>query len=182
MNEEKNNLKTIILEFLSEENLSPNKFSDPKLEFGYKFIFPPGRDPLGRPIGQKMLIFKPKQKDMVIISIATQISKIHIDALNSLDHKKKMQFFMDIRKHFLLKDVLYRIDIPNYRYEISEQIFFSRYEIISKNALFKAIRKIFDTMVYSNLILNEYCEGKIKPEDLDRAKDFSSGSDFTLYS
>jgi len=113
---------------------------------------------------------------MVIISIATQISKIHIEALNSLDHKKKMQFFMDIRKHFLLKDVLYRIDIPNYRYE------FSRYEIISKNALFKAIRKIFDTMVYSNLILNEYCEGKIKPEDLDRAKDFSSGSDFTLYS
>ncbi|TFG17718.1 MAG: hypothetical protein EU533_08130 [Promethearchaeota archaeon] len=88
---------------------------------------------------------------------------------------------MDIRKHFLTKDVLYRIDIKNYRYEITDQIYFSKTEIISKDSFFKRIRRVFNAMVYSNMILAEYCEGKITPEDLEKTRDFS-GSDYSLYS
>jgi len=182
MSEKENNIKFLILEYLSDENLQPNKISDTKLEFGYQFIYPPGRDPHGRPIGKGMVVFMPKNKDLLILSVGTQISPLHIDALDSLEKPKKMQFFMDIRKHFLLKDVLYRIDLQNHRFEISDQIFLSKNDSLSKNTFFKSIRRVFDTMVYSNMILSEYCFEKIKPEDLMKAKDFDSGSDFTLYS
>jgi len=37
-------------------------------------------------------------------------------------------------------------------------------------------------MVYSNMILSEYCIGKIKIEDVMKAKDFDPASDYTLYS
>lgn len=176
-----NKIKYYILEYLSDENLQPSKISDSKLDFGFQFTFPPGKDPLGRSIGKSMVVFKPKNKDILILSIGTQISPPHIDALNSLEQNKKNQFFMDIRKHFLMKDVLYRIDIQNYRYEIIDQIYFASTEVISKDSLFKCIRRIFNAMVYSNMILAEYCEGKITQEDLEKSRDFS-GSDYSLYS
>ena len=174
-------IKFRILEYLSDENLQPNKIPDSKLDFGFQFKYPPGKDPLGRPIGKAMVVFKPKDKDILILTVGTQISPPHVDALNSLENNKKIQFFMDIRKHFLTKDVLYRIDIKNYRYEITDQIYFSKTEIISKDSFFKRIRRVFNAMVYSNMILAEYCEGKITPEDLEKSRDFS-GSDFSLYS
>ena len=182
MSEKENNIRFLILEYLSDENLQPNKISDAKLEFGFQFIYPPGRDPLGRPIGKGMVVFMPKNKELLILSVGTQISPPHVEALDSLEMAKKMQFFMDIRKHFLLKDVLYRIDIQNHRYEISDQIFLSKNNSLSKNTFFKSIRRVFDAMVYSNMILSEYCLGKIKLEDVMKAKDFDSGSDYTLYS
>ena len=175
-------MKFLILEYLSDENLQPNKISDTKLEFGFQFIYPPGKDPHGRSIGKGMVVFEPKNKNLLIISVGTKISPPHVEALDSLQEPKKMQFFMDIRKHFLLKDVLYRIDIQKHRYEISDQIFLSKNDSLSKNTFFKSIRRVFDAMVYSNMILSEYCLGKIKPEDLMKAKDLDSGSDYTLYS
>ena len=179
---EKKNIKFRILEYLSDENLQPNKIPDNKLDFGFQFIYPPGKDPQGRPIGKGLGVFKPKNKEMLIISTGFKIPPPFIEALNSLDNSKKMQFFMDIRKHFLLKDVLYRIDIKNFSYEISDQIFLSENEIFSKNNFFKSIRLVFDTMGYSNMILAEYCMDKIKPEDLMKAKAFDPTSDYTLYS
>jgi hypothetical protein len=176
-----NKIKYVILEYLSDENLQPNKIPDEKLDFGFQFIFPPGKDPLGRPIGKAMVVFKPKNKELLILSIGTQISPIHVNALNSLEQNKKNQFFMDVRKHFLMKDVLYRIDLKNYRYEITEQIFTSKTKIISKDSFYKRVRRVFNAMVYSNMILAEYCEGKITPEELEKARDFS-GSDYSLYS
>ena len=182
MSEKENNIKFLLLEYLSDENLQPNKISDAKLEFGFQFIYPPGRDPHGRPIGKGMVVFMPKNKDLLILSVGTQISPPHVEALDSLEIAKKMQFFMDIRKHFLLKDVLYRIDIQNHRYEISDQIFLSKNDSLSKNTFFSSIRRVFDAMVYSNMILSEYCVGKIKIEDVMKAKDFDPASDYTLYS
>ena len=182
MSAKEKNIKFLILEYLSDENLQPNKISDPKLEFGFQFIFPPGKDPHGRPIGKGMVVYKPKNKEVLILSIGTKISPPHVEALNSLQPAKKMQFFMDIRKHFLLKDVLYRIDIKNHRYEISDQIFLSKNESLSKNTFYWSTRRVFDAMVYSNMILSEYCAGKIKIEDFAKAREFDSGSDYTLYS
>ncbi|MBY9003919.1 MAG: DUF2299 family protein, partial [Candidatus Lokiarchaeota archaeon] len=143
---------------------------------------PPGRDSHGRSIGKGMAVYMPKNKELIILSVGTQISPPHVKALDSLEMPKKMQFFMDIRKHFLLKDVLYRIDIQNHRFEISDQIFLSKNDSFSKNTFFRSIHRVFDAMVYSNMILSEYCIGKIKPKDLMKAKDFDSGSNYTLYS
>ncbi|MBA7546767.1 hypothetical protein ES705_39164 [subsurface metagenome] len=182
MSNKESKIKSLIQEYLLDEGLLREKISNPKLDFGFQFIFPPGRDPMKRPIGRNMVVIKPKDKNLIIISLGTQISKPHVDALNSLKEDRKMQFFWDLRKFFLAKDLFYRIDIQNYRYEISDQIFLKDNGTVSKNKFFKSIRRVFDGSAYSNIILGEYCFGKIKPEDFMKPKDFASGSDFSLYS
>jgi hypothetical protein len=181
MSNKKSKIKQLIQDYLLEEGLLRGKISDPKLEFGLQFIFPPGKDPIGRQIGRNMVVIQPKQKNIIIVSLGVQISKPHINALKSLEDHKKMNFFMDLRKSFLLKDVFYRIDTKNYRYEITDQIFLNKDEFISKNSFFNIIRKVFNCGTYSNIILGEYCVGKIKPEDFLKSKEFPD-SDFSLYS
>ncbi len=182
MSSKESKIKQLIQDYLLDEGLLRGKISDPKLDFGLQFIFPPGKDPLGRQIGRNMVVIRPKNKNLLVVSLGIQISDPHIKALNSLENEKKMNYFMDLRKSFLLKDVLYRIDIKNYRYEITDQIFLNRDGFISKNSFFKSVRKVFNCAAYSNIILGEYCAGKIKPEDFIKSKEFTSDSDFSLYS
>jgi hypothetical protein len=87
---------------------------------------------------------------------------------------------MELRKFFLAKDVFYRIDVQNNRYEISDQIFIKKDGTISKNSFYKSIRKVFTCSAFSNIILNEYCYGTTKPEDGSKSDEFTSN--FSLYS
>ncbi len=176
MTDSANNIKDLIQDYLLDEGLLRNKISndEKKLEFGFQFVFPPG------PIAQNMVVIKPKNKDLIIISNPIQISPQQVEALNSLEDNRKIFFFMDIRKFFLVKDVFFRIDTQKFRYEISDQMFLKKDGTISKNSFFKSIRKVFTCSAYSNMLLNEYCSGKIRPEDMAKSKDFTS--DFSLYS
>ncbi|TFG19987.1 MAG: DUF2299 domain-containing protein [Promethearchaeota archaeon] len=173
---EESKIEHLIKEYLLDEGILREKVKDPKIEFGFRFEFPPG------PMNKIMFVIKPKHKDLIIITIGTQISDPHINALNSLDNNKKMQFFLELRKLFLMKDVYFRISIDQYRYEISDQVFLKNDGSISKNGFFNSIRKVFNSAAYSNIILEEYCSEKIKPEDFTKAKEFTSGTDFSLYS
>lgn len=168
-------IESKIREYLVEEGLLRKKIQDSKLDFGFQFIFPPD------PGGNIMAVYKPKEKNIIIISSGTQISDQHIEALNLLEENKKSMYFLDLKKFFLLKDVFFRIDIINYRYEISDQKFIGKKGIISKNSLFKIIRKIFNCTAYSNIILAQYCSDKVKEEDFYKSKDFTD-SEFTIYS
>lgn len=184
MSVKESKIKNSIREYLIEEGLLREKIQDPqsRLEFGFQFSFPPGNDPTtGHPIGQIMAVFKPKNKDLIIISIGTQISPPHVNALDSLGEERKMQFFIELRKFFLIKDVFFQIDIQNYRYEISDQIFINKSSALSKNSFFKSIRRVFNAAAYSNMLLNDFCEGKVKPEDFTKEKGFTAGSNFSLY-
>ena len=176
MTDNANNIKNLIQDYLLDEGLLRNKIpiDEKKLEFGFQFVFPPG------PIAQKMVVIKPKDKDLIIISNPIQISPPQVEALNSLEKNGKFFFFMDIRKFFLIKDVFFRIDTQNFRYEISDQIFLKKDGTISKNSFFKSVRKVFTCSAYSNMLLNDHCLGKIRPEDMAKSKDFTS--DFSLYS
>ncbi|MFW9899187.1 MAG: DUF2299 family protein [Candidatus Thorarchaeota archaeon] len=173
---EESEIKNLIQEYLLDEGILREKVKDPKIEFGFRFTFPPG------PIGKIMFVIKPKNKDLIIITIGTQISDPHINALNSLNDNKKMQFFVELRKFFLLKDVYFRINIENHRYEISDQLFLKEDGSVSKNVFYKSVRRVFNCAAYSNIILEEFCSGKIKPEDFTKSEEFTSGSDFSLYS
>ncbi|NHJ25470.1 MAG: DUF2299 domain-containing protein [Candidatus Lokiarchaeota archaeon] len=176
MNETKSIIKKLIQEYLLDEGLLRTKLPDTehKLEFGFQFVFPPG------PVSQKMVVFKPKNKDIIIISNPIQIAPQHVEALNSLEPTKKLSFFMELRKFFLAKDVFYRIDTQNNRYEITDQIFLKKDGTISKNSFYKSIRKVFTCSAFSNIILNECCYGKVKSEDASKSDDFTSN--FSLYS
>ena len=173
MSANKNQIKELIREYLLDEGLLREKISNSKsnMEFGYVFSFPPGAR------GQRMSVFKPNNKDFIVIIIRTQLSKKHVAALNSLEDDKKFQFFADLRKFFIIKEVFFQIDVQNYRYEINHQIFLKKDGSVSKNSFFKSIKHIFYCFMYSNLILSEYCSEKIKS-----SKEPTSGFDFSLYS
>ncbi len=162
-------IKDMIQDYLLDEGILREKLSNPKIEFGFLISFPPGLNN-----GQKLNIFMPKNKDFLIISIGTQINQDQVNTLNSLG-EKKIHFFMNLRKLFLSKDVFFRIDSQNNRYEISDQIFLKSNGTISKNSLYKGIRKVFNVALYANTVLQEYCMGKISQDDI------TSGSDFSLY-
>ena len=165
-------IKDLIREYLLDEGLLREKLPDPKsnFEFGYAFSYPPGQKV------QNMSVLKPKNKGFLIIIIRTQLSKQHITALNSLKDDKKHQFFQDLRKYFIVKEVFFRIDPQNYRYEINNQMFLKNDGSISKNSFFKNCKQLFYCFMYANIILSEYCSGKIKP-----SKEPTSGFDFSLY-
>ena len=172
MSIKKSKIENLIQEYLLEAGLLRERLPDPKsnLDFGFTFTFPPG------PKGQKMSTFKPKKKNFIVIAIRTQISKPQIDALNSLKGDKKMQFFIDLRKFLLIKEVFFRIDIPNYIYEINDQLYLNSDGRVSKDSFFKTTRKILYCFVYSNIILSEYCSGKEIP-----GSKFGSDFDLSLY-
>ena len=178
MSNQESKIKHLIQDYLLDEGLLRGRISDKdnKLEFGFQFNFPPG------PSGHAMIVYKPKNKDLIIISLGTQIAPPHIKALNSLNGNKKMEYFQELRKLFLMKDLFYRIDINNHRYEISDQIFFNQEGIITKKEFYLSIRKVFNCAVLSNIILAEYCTGKISPDEFMKSKEFSSDSNFRLYS
>ena len=173
MSIKKTKINDTIREYLLEEGLLGKKISNSKsnIEFGYVFTYPPGQ------MGQQMSVFKPNNKDFIIIIIRMQFSKKQIAALNSLDNDKKNQFFLDLRKYFVIKEIFFRINMHNYRFEMNHQIFIKNDGIISKNSFFKGVKKIFYSFMFTNILLSEYCSGRIKS-----SKEGTSSFDFSLYS
>ncbi|MBD3193567.1 MAG: DUF2299 domain-containing protein [Candidatus Lokiarchaeota archaeon] len=179
MSENKNNLEDIIREYLLDEGLLRKRITDSKLSFGFQFVYPPVPETV-KARTQAMVVFQPKKKDLLIISIGTQISPPHVEALEKLG-EAKIKFFMELKKLFHLKNLFFRIDIANYRYEISDQIFLNSNELISKNTFFDSITKIFNVQAYSNILLMEFCSDKLNINDLKNNKDFDSSAGFSLY-
>lgn len=169
----KSKIDNLIQEYLLEEGILREKLPDPnsELDFGFIFSYPPG------PKGLSMNVLKPKNKSFIIVAIRRQIPESHIKALNSQKNNKTLQFFTDIRKYFLIKEVFFQIDINNYRYEINDQLYLTKDGFISKDSFFKGIRRIYYCFTFSNLILKEYCSGKEIA-----SKEFSADFDLPLYS
>ena len=171
MSTKKRKIEQIIREYLLDEGFLKEKITDPKLnlDFGFIFAFPSGER------GQRMSVFKPKNKNLIIISIRIQLAEPHIKALSSLKNNKNIQFFSDLRKFFLIKEVFFQIDIQNYRYEINDQFYLNKEGIVSKDSFFKTVRKIYYCFIFSNILLKEYCSGEeIKTKESD-------SFDFSLY-
>ncbi len=182
ISEQVKRINTQILDYLLEEGILRKKFpKNPQIEFGYEIEYPP--NPTGRNPNSKILgIIKPKEKDYIIVQIATQISEPHIKALNSLPEDKKLSFFIDLKKALLLRNLMFSIDILKFRYLISDQIFIEKNNVISKNDLFKSIKNVFNIALYANILLGEVCSGKIDKSILEKGKETSSDPSFSLYS
>ncbi len=165
------NLESLIQEYLSEEGIFKEKLQSSDFEFGFIISFPSG------PKSQNMSIYKPKNKNCVYITIRTQISEKFSKPLSSLKGNRTFQFFNQIRKYFLIKEVYFRIDPQNFKFEIHEQTYPDRDGYISKDTLFKGIQKVFYCYVFSHILLEELSSGK----DMSSTK-FGPEFDLSLYS
>ncbi|MFX1356206.1 MAG: DUF2299 family protein [Promethearchaeota archaeon] len=168
MSIKKLNLENLIQQYLLEEEISIEKLKSPDFDFGFIVSFPPG------PKSQKISVFKVNKRNCLYITIRSQLSDKNIKILNSFKDNKKFQIFNSIRKFFLIKEVYFRIDIQNSIFEINEQIYPDKDGSISKDTLFKVIKKIFYCFLYANILMDEYCMGKeISPTKLGPEFDLS---------
>jgi len=163
-------VENLIFEYLSAEGMFKEKLNVPNIDFGFIFSFPPG------PKGQNMSVFKPSKRNFINIVIKVQLSKTHQQALNSLKNAKKYEFFNNMRKYFINKEVYFRIDKKNFMYEIIGQIFVDNDNFIPINDFFKSIQKVYYCYLFSNLLLDDYCSGK------EPSLEQSSKYDYSLYS
>jgi len=147
----------LVREYLLEEGLLREKLQDPRLEFGFQFIFPKGADPAGKPIGRHFLAIKPANQNYLEISSATRISPEHIKCLNALEPKTRTAFFNDIKKIFLLKNMFFTIDAKDNKFAVIDSIFLGSDKELSKNLFFKSVRKIFTCTLHAITILEDYC-------------------------
>ncbi|TFG00897.1 MAG: DUF2299 domain-containing protein [Promethearchaeota archaeon] len=167
-------IKDTIRNYLLDEEILRKRIKSENVEFGFQFVFPPGEHKRV----QSMNVFQPKNKDLLIISIGTQVSPPHIEALEQ--QGLQMAFFKELRKTLHLKNMFFFLDPQKYRYEISEQVFLDD-EHLSKNDFYRLVRNVFNIQAYSNLLLIDFCSGSLQPEDVDDSGDFDSKSNFSLY-
>ena len=150
-------VENLLRAYLLEENILKDRIDSAKFDFGFIISFPPG------PKSQSLSICKLKKINAIFITIRFQISKEKAKILNSLKDNKKLQFFNELRKYLLIKEVFFKLDFQNLIVEISEQIYPDEKSFISKNSLFKLIHKVFYCYVFSNLLLEEYCTENKRP-------------------
>ena len=150
-------VENLLRAYLLEENILKDRIDSAKFDFGFIISFPPG------PKSQSLSIYKLNKINAIFITIRFQISKEKAKILNSLKDNKKLQFFNELRKYLLIKEVFFKLDFQNLIVEISEQIYPDEKSFISKNSLFKLIHKVFYCYVFSNLLLEEYCTENKRP-------------------
>jgi len=169
-------IKNLIREYLLEENYYLSTIrDDPKLEFGYKFIYPGGTR-AGKNIGRQFTVIRPKNQNFIDISCGTQIAPAHFKVLNS-SPDKKLKFFNELKKLLFLKGYLFNIDINNNRYVVVQRIHAKEKSKIAKNLFYKKISKMFGVVMYTIILLQEYCSGAIKSEDFRVHEGFGSKID-----
>ena len=171
MSAKKSKLENLIRDYLLDEGLLNEKISDSRYDFGFMFSYPPG------PKSERMNVIKPKNKNWLFIIIQIQLSEKYANSLKSLKENKGYQFFQDIRKYFLNKEVYFKIDLQKFKYDIHEQVFPDNNGNISKDIFFKRIQRVFYCFLFSNLLLGEYCSGK----EISSSK-FGPEFDLSLYS
>lgn len=150
----KNSVEDLLHEYLLAAGILKNKINNTKFDFCFIISFPPG------PKSQNLSVYKPKNRDSIFITIRFQISQEKANALNSLKGNRKHQFFNDLRKYLLIREVLYKINLQNLIIEIHEQTFPDKEGYISKNLFFKLIQKVFYCYLSSYLLLEEYLKKK----------------------
>ncbi|MBY8981742.1 MAG: DUF2299 family protein [Candidatus Lokiarchaeota archaeon] len=179
MTEDAQNIENLIREYLLDERSFQKRINNSELKFGFQFIFP-SYPSSSEQKGQVMVVFQLNNTDFLIISIGTQISKSHIDILKKYK-EREVQFFIDLKKLIFKMNLFFRLDIQNYNYEISEQIFIEHDKIISKNIFFKIVRKLYNTQAYSSLLLMEHCMDKQNLKEINKEQRIDTNIGLNLY-
>ncbi len=154
MSSKETKIKALIQEYLLDEGILRENIKDPKLEFGFKFEYPPGKDPSGKPIGKPFTVAKLKKKDRLDISINVGIDPKTAKMLEP----RKTELFNDLKKLFLSMHVISNINAINYRYNLIDIIYLDDNNLVSKNTFYKSVRLLHDAAIHSFIIIGEYAK------------------------
>ncbi|MBN2153755.1 MAG: DUF2299 family protein [Candidatus Lokiarchaeota archaeon] len=116
--------------------------------------------PYKHPVPASIVILNPTDTDFIILQINMKMSPQHLEALTKKGPPALPIFYNQMQRMFLQKDVTFNIDRNQHAWIISEQIHFDG---LSKNELFKAIRRIHNAMFLGNMIIDEVLQATFLP-------------------
>ncbi|MEX2719335.1 MAG: DUF2299 family protein [Candidatus Sigynarchaeum springense] len=116
--------------------------------------------PFKHPMPVSIIIINPTDTDFIIIQINMKMSPQHLDALMKKSPLALPLFYNKMQAMFLQKDVTFNIDRNQHTWIISDQIHFDG---LSKNELFRSIRRIHNAMILGNMIIDEVLQATFLP-------------------
>ncbi|MFW9973151.1 MAG: DUF2299 family protein [Candidatus Odinarchaeota archaeon] len=149
-------LNVLIRNYASEIAELEETLHNPKLDFGYRFLFPNRKNPMHKPI----TIVKPKKKKYIEIGIGLSITGKHKDCLEKLDEEKKRQLFFEFQKIFFSKEVQFELDFKSLRFAFHKNIYFEG-NSLSRVSILKTITKIFSIAMLTIILLEQFRDEKV---------------------
>jgi len=158
----------MVKDWAIEEGIMSKKIPPKEeLEFGFELKFPPSA-----PFQKSIALVCPKDKDLLVFQLGTQMSPEHATIIKESEPQKQVKFYSKMKKFFYQQNLLYNLDIPNLRWAIIDQVYFDG---LTKNAFFSTLRKVFNISLYIDQILAEIIlEGKTSASESSRTGPRSS--------
>lgn len=116
--------------------------------------------PFKHPAPVSIIVLNPADTDFVVLQISMKMSPQHFEGLNKKGPAAANLFYFQLQKMFLEKDVTFNIDSNNQMWIVSEQIHFDG---LTKNELFRTIRRIHNAVLLGNMILDEVINATFIP-------------------
>ncbi len=160
------NLKDTVKEYLEDVELKET-LHNAKLDFGFRFIFPKGNDPQGRPIGKPFTVVKAKDKGYVEILSTISLDKRNVHMWEQMREDKKEPFLRHLSKTISLEGLLHAFDKQNIRFTIVDTIYISKGEIFSKDKFYKSIKKVHGLFIVILIELRDFFSGEFDTSDLE---------------
>jgi len=124
--------------WLADEGVFREKAADENADFHFVIEFP--KDNI-------MDVVKPKEKDVIVIGCATQVAPEHINLMQNASPQDKNKFLFDVSTNLNLFLVDYELKVDQ---DILQQFVVG----LSKDALFKTIKRVFKAKLHCIMLLN----------------------------
>ena len=135
-------IKSIVRNYILKiGGLLKEEINDPKLEYGFGFIYP------NTTIGKPMTVVQLKKKEHIEISFVIRIDPKHVEEFKTLEEADKRSFMKTLHK------MLFRIELP-FILDFRQKFFISlldkiyiENDTISLNTFFKSVQKIYSQAI-----------------------------------
>lgn len=139
--------------------LLKEEIDDPKLEFGFIFIFPNER-------GKPMTVIRQKKKNFIEISFGFKLSPEHEKKFKSLENTDKRTFIKYLQKNLFRAELDYNYNFSQqYTLALIDKIFLEN-DQISLNQFFRSVRKIHSNAMNIIFFIQDFFTDEFNAGDL----------------
>ena len=131
---------------------------EPKLELGFRFIFPHAK-------GREFIVARGKNIKFLEIQSGTKMSPQHVEKYIKLGETDKWHFARKLQKELFREniDFLYNLT-ENFVIVLMDKIFLEK-NVFSKNEFFRIVRKIYNTTMILVFLIQDFFADEFFPKD-----------------
>ena len=148
-------LRTYVLKI---GGLLKEELSDPRFEFGFRFLYPNVN-------GRLTMVIQPKGKDHVEISVGTPLSPPHREKFIALSDVDKRTFVKNLSKSLFQSEIDFTYEFSqHYTIVLIDKIFIEDNRI-SLNHFFNSVRKVYSKTMELIIFIQDFFSDEFSPVD-----------------